>query len=92
MAERTRTRETKEEQAREFTVKRAHEFKNGNVSFDFDVDGISFYRATVVKGKNGEFVSFPQYESNGKYYSYYYMKLTDKEQDALIDQVYAVLG
>ena len=89
MAERTRTRETKE---RSFKVKRAHEFSNGNISFDFECDGIAFYRSTVVKGKNGEFVSFPQYESNEKWYSYYYMKLTEKEQEALIDEVYKALG
>ena len=90
MAERrTRNTETRE---KEFKIKRAHEFKNGNISFDFELDGVSFYRATVVKGKNGDFVSWPQYESNGKYYSYYYMKLTDEEQEALIDAVYAALG
>ena len=87
-----RTRNTETTTVREFTVKRAHEFSNGNISFDFECSGISFYRAVVVKGKNGEFVSFPQYESNGKYYSYYYMKLTNEEQEALIDAVYAALG
>lgn len=87
MAE-TRNRRTKETTNRVFKVKRAHEFPNGNVSFDFEIDGISFYRSIVVKGKEGDFVSFPSYESNGKYYHYYFIKLTDEEQNALIDAVY----
>lgn len=89
MAERTRT--AKKETGRTFKVKRAHEFNNGNISFDFECEGFSFYRATVVKGKNGDFVSLPSYESNGKYYKYYFVGLTDDEQNALIDKVYACL-
>lgn len=89
MAEKTRTR--KRETGRTFKVKRAYEFSNGNINFDFEYEGTTFYRSTVVKGKKEDFVSFPSYEYNGKYYKYYFIDLTEDEQNALIDAVYDCL-
>ena len=99
MAERTRKKaETQEKKTMNINmddvkIKRAYEFDNGNVSFDMEYAGMTFYRMTVVKTKDGkEFVSFPSYESNGKWFNYYYMPLSEKDQDALIDLVYEVVN
>ena len=98
MAERTRKTNTKKEQEKReyynlseavWSIKRAHQFDNGNISFDMQIEGITFYRLIVVKAKDDhEFISFPQYQSNGKWYNYYYIPFTDTDQNAIIDAVY----
>ena len=70
-------------------IKRSHSFDNGNVSFDMEYEGITFYRLTVVQTKDGnEFISFPSYESNGKWFNYYYLPLSQDDQEKIIDLVY----
>lgn len=98
MAERTRrnTKETTKEERKnyslkdvEWSVKRAHAFDNGNISFDLQLEEITLYRLIVVKAKDGhEFISFPQYQSNGRWYNYFYIPFTNEDQDAIIDKVY----
>lgn len=74
----------------DFKIVRTHEFDNGNVSFDLEMFGITFYRLTVVETKDGknQFISFPQYQSNGKWYNYFYLPLDDADIDKIIDAVY----
>lgn len=61
-------------------VTRAHEFDNGNVAFDMEINGVTIYGATMIEGKKGDFVSFPSRKgSDGKYYSHCYAKLTDED-------------
>ena len=95
MAERTR-KAKEEKKAIDFSsikIKRAYEFDNGNVSFDMEYAGITLYRLVVVKTKDGrEFVSFPSYEQGGKWYNYFYIPMNEKDQDKLIDMVYAVVN
>lgn len=95
MAERERITKKKTERKNisinfdDLVINRAHEFDNGNLSFDMTYAGIQLYRLTVVKSKKGnEFISFPSYESNGKWYSYFYMALSQDDQDKIIDMVY----
>lgn len=96
MAERTRAKETPKEERKnyslkhvEWSVKRVHQFDNGNISFDLQLKEITLYRLIVIKAKDGhEFISFPQYQSNGKWYNYFYVPFTDKDQDVIIDAVY----
>ena len=96
MAERKRTTKsetTKRENIKlnfdELVINRAHEFDNGNVSFDMTYQGIKLYRLTVIKTKDGdEFISFPSYESNGKWYNFIYMALSKEDQEKIIDMVY----
>lgn len=77
-----------------FKVLRAFEFENGGISFDLSVElteglSLTFYRAGIRKGKEGDFVSFPSYKgSDGNYYHYYYLPLTDDLQDKVIQAVY----
>ena len=73
----------------DWTVIRAHQFDNGNISFDLKIKEICFYRLIVVAAKDGhEFISFPQYQSNGKWYNHFYIPFTNEDQDAIIDAVY----
>ena len=94
MAERTKRTTKKETEKQgiklvEWSIKRAHQFDNGNISFDLFLNGVTLYRLIVVKAKDDhEFISFPQYQSNGKWYNYYYIPFTDEDQDAIIDAVY----
>ena len=98
MAERTKRTNSKKEQEKkvtfslkdvEWSVRRAHQFDNGNISFELQLGAITLYRLIVVKAKDDhEFISFPQYQSNGKWYNYYYIPFTAEDQDDIIDAVY----
>lgn len=97
MAERTRKEVAKTEEKKEtfdlsavkWSIRRSHQFDNGNISFDLQLGEITLYRLIVVESKKGEeFISFPQYQNNGKWYNYYYIPFTKEDQDAIIDEVY----
>ena len=79
----------------DFEIKRAYEFKNGNIAFDMILNGITFYGLTVVKGKKGDFISFPQRAvKSGKetnYYNYYWIPLDEDDQEDIINNVNDVL-
>lgn len=95
MAERRRSNKSAEK-AKEFMkvdsfkVTRAHEFDNGNVSFDMLINGVQIYRLSVVSAKDSDrqFIGFPSYQSNGKWYNYVYLPLSQEDSDKIIDVVY----
>lgn len=75
-------------------ITRTHEFDNGNISFDAIINGVQLYRLTVVKpedSKKGEFIGYPSYQSNGKWYNYFWMHLSDDDIDKIIQMVYDAL-
>ena len=42
--------------------------------------GISINNCRIVTGKNGDFISFPQYKgTNGEYYNVVYAKLSEED-------------
>lgn len=91
MATRSRSKKAEEKKnikVESFEIRRAYEFKNGNVSFDMELNGIKFYSATVVKGKNGDFISWPQRRVDEDYFSYYWIPLDQEDIDKIIDAVY----
>ena len=73
-----------------FKITRAHEFDNGNVSFDMLINGVQIYRLSVVSAKDSDrqFIGFPSYQSNGKWYNYVYLPLSQEDSDKIIDEVY----
>ena len=80
----------KEEQsvAIDAKVTRAKQFKDGGVVFDMQVNGVSIYGCRVIESKKGDFVSFPSYKgSDGKYYSHAWVKLSDEDTKAIVQQV-----
>lgn len=95
MAERRRSNKSSEK-AREFMkvdsfkITRAHEFDNGNVSFDMLINGVQIYRLSVVSAKDSDrqFIGFPSYQSNGKWYNYVYLPLHEDDVEKIINEVY----
>lgn len=61
-------------------VTRAHQFKDDSVIFDMVVNDVTIYGCRIVEGKKGDFVSFPSHKgSDGKYYSYARVELSDDD-------------
>ena len=91
-----RTNKAEERKPMAIVVKRAFEFKNGNISFDMEILGyITIYQCTLVKSKKGDeyFVSFPQYKgTDNNYYSYCYFKILPEEQDLIEEQIEHILN
>ena len=57
-------------------------------NFEFVVNGVTIYGCRVIEGKNGDFISFPAYKgSDGKYYSHVWIKLSDDDTTAIVEQV-----
>lgn len=81
---------------RDFEVVSARSWKdkNGKETVFFtmrlevnDLD-IVFYDLTVLEGKNGDFIAAPSKKGkDGKYYSIYYLNLTDEEQTDIMKQI-----
>ena len=83
------TTESKKVVSGPYKILRAKEFENGGISFDMEFAGITFYRLGVRSGKNGDFISYPSYKgSDGNYYHYFYLPLSDDTQDKIIQSVY----
>ena len=70
-------------------VKRATQFKNGNIGFDMVVNDVTIYGCVYIQGKNKKgddyaFVSFPQRQGNdNKYYNHAYVKLSDADNEVI---------
>lgn len=88
------TNSKKTEAKNEYAVKvtRAYQFDNGNVSFDCVVNGISVYGMTVIEGKKGDFIAFPQRKgSDDKYYKYVWFEISEELQADIIKQIEKLL-
>lgn len=73
-------------------VLRAHEFENGNVSFDMLVNGVTIYGCTYIETKKGSFVSFPQRkDKDGKYWNNAYFKVEEDVQADIEKQLEALI-
>ena len=77
--------EKKVEQNFTVEVKRAHEFKSGDISFDLIVNGVNLYGLTYInenpeKNIKKPFVSFPAQLSrkDGKYYNHCWFSISDE--------------
>ena len=76
-------------------VKRAYEYKNGNISFNLEIDGwITIYDLTLVKYIDKDtkeekyFISFPQkQDSQGNYWNWVYFNVLQEEQDVIEEQI-----
>ena len=73
---------------------RAIDTKRGTmVLFTLVLNGITIYNCKVATGKNGDFISFPQYEDkNGKYWSHVYAPLSSEDSDAILTAVQEALN
>ena len=103
MVKRTDRKGKTEREAHAMVVKRPHEFDNGNVGFELEIDGwITIYNMCLValhenkKDKNeitGYFISFPQHKDKaGNYWSYAYFNIIQPEQDMIEEQIEHLLN
>jgi len=94
MARRTREKKETEEKktikVESFEITRAREINKRNVTAGFDMilNGIKFYSLIIVKGENGEFISYPARKVDEDYFSYYWIPLDQEDIDKIIDAVY----
>lgn len=72
-----------------WNVTRAYEFKDGNISFDMEVNGIKLYGLTLVwyKKEKKYFVSFPARKSGDQYYKYFYFDIDDELTEAITEAI-----
>lgn len=67
--------------------------KDNNVLFDMELNGVRIYGLSVVEGKNGDFISFPQRKGkDGKYYSIVWAKLSEDDTSDILAEVEKVLN
>ena len=92
-------RKNKEKQDVQYNVKvrRAHEFKSGDIGFDIDVNGITLYGLTYLdvnpeRNIKSPFVSFPSRKgSDGKYYNMFYFPISEEMLKEIEKQIEEVL-
>lgn len=83
-----RSRKESEERELSLKVKRATEFKSGDVAFDIDVNGVMIYGCVMKEGRNGNFVAFPSRKgSDGKYYSHVWVALSESDVENINKQI-----
>lgn len=70
---------------------RVVEAKKGDlVFFTAVINGVTIYNCRVATGKNGDFISFPQYKgSDGKWYNNVYVSLTEEDSNKILELVQA---
>ena len=85
------TNEVKNGTVNEFNVSRARtvEGKNGTiVFFTLELNGVTINNCRVADGKNGDFISLPQYFGNyGKYYSHVFFRFSKDDEAAILAEV-----
>ena len=86
----------------EYTAKviRAHQFDDGNISIDFDVNGVTIYGARYIQyktkeGKEGDMISLPSYkvekDKQTNYYNHVWFPMSNELKENILDQVEKIL-
>lgn len=66
--------------------------KDDLVFFSLTLNGVSINNCRVVSGKNGDFISWPQYKgSNNQYYNVVFAKLHDEDVKMICDEIQAII-
>lgn len=83
--------ETQANKVESFEVTRARvvEGRNGSVVFfSLELNGVAINNCRVGEGKNGDFISLPQYRGNdGKYYSHVFFRFSPEDEKAILAEV-----
>lgn len=76
-----------------FAVKKAVCFKSsGNVLIDIEINGITIYGCSIVEGKNGDFIGWPQRKgSDGNYYNVVFAKISDDDVKDIVAEAEKIL-
>lgn len=87
------SQEYKPVKAATLSVSHVKEWDNG-VTFTLNVDRVSIYGCRIVTATNGDnFISFPARKgSDGKYYKYAYVDLSDEELNVVFGLVRSALN
>ena len=78
-------------------VRRAHEFKSGDIGFDADVNDVTLYGLTYMnenpdRNIKSDFISFPSRKgSDGKYYNMFYFKISDELLKDIAKQIEEII-
>ena len=91
--EQTQEREYLEIRSHEVSNVRVIESKNGDlVFFTLNLNGVTIYNCRVATGKNGDFISLPQYKGkNGTYYNVVYAAISDEDSKKILDEIQAAI-
>lgn len=74
------------------SVDRVRDTKGG-VYFTLTLNGVHINGCRIVEGKNGDFISLPQYKgSDGKWYNHVYFKFSEDDSKQIIAMVEAALN
>ena len=72
----------------DWEVLQARETKNGFVFFNLKLNGITIYGCKVIEGKDGDFISFPNYKgTDNRYYSHVYARLDEMLVQEIIAEI-----
>ena len=75
----------------DFEVSRARcvDGKNGRVIFfTLTLNGVAINNCRVAEGKNGDFISLPQYKGNdSKYYSHVFFRFSEDDEAEILAEV-----
>lgn len=73
---------------------RCIEGKNGSVIFfTLRINGVSINNCRVAEGRQGDFISLPQYKGNdGKYYSHVYFRFSPEDEETILKVVEAAIN
>lgn len=91
MAIQKKTQEVKDNNVK---VTRVNQWKDGNITFDLNVNGVTIYGMKVISyqdkntGLLKEFFAFPNKKgSDGNYYNHVFVKLSDNDVDSIEKQI-----
>lgn len=72
-----------------FEVQKVREVgRNKNIFFTLILNGVAINNCSVVHGRNGDFISLPQYKgSDDKYYNTVYFRFSEDDTEAILDEV-----
>lgn len=77
----------------DYKVLRAIVCKNDNVLFDLELNGVRIYGLSVIAGRNGDFIAFPQRQGkDGKYYSIAWAKLSEEDTKDILAEVERIIN
>lgn len=96
MARATKKQETNAVAIESISIKRVYEYEDGNVAFDAEINGFTFYGLTLVRYKKGDFISEPSFKigkgKKEKWLKHYYLNLDELATTMVIEAVEQALA
>lgn len=94
--ENAKTEVAKANNVESFTVDRVRcvDGRNGSVIFfTLTLNGVAINNCRVAEGRNGDFISLPQYKGNdGKYYSHVFFRFAPEDEKTILAEVERLLN